>query len=148
MAIRVLASRQPVWCGLDSPVAPGCLQIEAKAPARQDPAASQTPVLPLSARRLEELAGGSGWSWLYFRWLSELKSIVDQRHPWGNTDLAGSGWRNPCPGGDCCSIGQEREVQKFAKWLRTLPHPRKVVVAGNHAPFLEKYPSQARCAST
>ncbi len=46
--------------------------------------------------------------------------------------------------GDFCSLGTEREVHKFARWLRRLPHPWKIVVAGNHDRFFEKQPEMAR----
>jgi len=46
--------------------------------------------------------------------------------------------------GDFCSLGTEREVHKAAKWLRALPHPAKIVVAGNHDRFFEQQPSRAR----
>ena len=32
---------------------------------------------------------------------------------------------------------QEREFRHFNEWLGTLPHPRKVVIAGNHERLLE-----------
>lgn len=34
--------------------------------------------------------------------------------------------------GDITSHGQVREVERFDQWLATLPHPHKVVIAGNH----------------
>ena len=46
--------------------------------------------------------------------------------------------------GDFCSLGIEREVHKFAKWMKGLPHRWKIVVAGNHDRFFEKQPDLAR----
>lgn len=46
--------------------------------------------------------------------------------------------------GDFCSLGTEREIHKFAKWLRSLPHRSKVIVAGNHDRFFEQQPGLAR----
>lgn len=46
--------------------------------------------------------------------------------------------------GDFSSIGTDREVRKFAKWFRGLPHPHKVVIAGNHDRFFERQPEIAR----
>lgn len=34
--------------------------------------------------------------------------------------------------GDHCNHGTAGEVRKFAKWLATLPHRHKIVIAGNH----------------
>ena len=46
--------------------------------------------------------------------------------------------------GDMCNMGSERDVQRFAKWLESLPHRHKVVVAGNHDWFFQKQPELAR----
>jgi len=42
--------------------------------------------------------------------------------------------------GDFSGIGTEREVHKFARWLKRLPHRWKIVIAGNHDRFFEKQP--------
>ena len=34
--------------------------------------------------------------------------------------------------GDFTELGENPEVEDFGRWLRTLPHPNKVVIAGNH----------------
>ena len=34
--------------------------------------------------------------------------------------------------GDFTNYGKREEVEKFNNWLATLPHPHKVVIAGNH----------------
>ena len=39
--------------------------------------------------------------------------------------------------GDFCTHGKEREARAFAAWFRELPHPEKVVIAGNHDRCLE-----------
>lgn len=46
--------------------------------------------------------------------------------------------------GDCCNTGSERDVHMFAKWIKRLPHPHKVVIAGNHDWFFQKQPQLAR----
>lgn len=46
--------------------------------------------------------------------------------------------------GDFCSIGTEREVHKFAKWLGRQPHRWKIIVAGNHDRFFQQQPELAR----
>lgn len=46
--------------------------------------------------------------------------------------------------GDFGGLGTEREVHKFAKWLKRLPHPWKIFVAGNHDRFFQKQPEMAR----
>lgn len=46
--------------------------------------------------------------------------------------------------GDFSNTGNERDVQKFAKWLDRLPHRRKVVIAGNHDCLFEEQPDLAR----
>lgn len=42
--------------------------------------------------------------------------------------------------GDFCNSGIERDVHKFARWLRSLPHRHKIVIAGNHDRFLQQQP--------
>ena len=34
--------------------------------------------------------------------------------------------------GDFCAHGKQGEARNFVAWLRELPHPHKVIVAGNH----------------
>ena len=47
-------------------------------------------------------------------------------------------------GGDFCQSGSEKEVERFASWLKRLPHRWKVVVAGNHDWLFQKQPELAR----
>ncbi len=46
--------------------------------------------------------------------------------------------------GDFCNTGIERDVHKFAEWIRRLPHPTKIVIAGNHDWFFQQQPELAR----
>lgn len=46
--------------------------------------------------------------------------------------------------GDLTSGGSEDEVAHAARWLARLPHPAKVVVAGNHDFLFEREPEKAR----
>lgn len=46
--------------------------------------------------------------------------------------------------GDFCNTGIERDVHKFAKWIRSLPHRWKIMVAGNHDRFFQQQPELAR----
>ncbi|MDP2877638.1 MAG: metallophosphatase domain-containing protein [Holophaga sp.] len=46
--------------------------------------------------------------------------------------------------GDFSGLGTEREVHKFAKWMKRMPHRWKIVIAGNHDRFFEKQPEMAR----
>src|SRR4029077_13244891 len=39
--------------------------------------------------------------------------------------------------GDLSNDGSVREVQAAVDWLRTLPHPYKVVIAGNHDRYFD-----------
>lgn len=39
--------------------------------------------------------------------------------------------------GDMGNVGNAEEVQKQINWLNSLPHPHKLVVAGNHDTFLD-----------
>ncbi len=39
--------------------------------------------------------------------------------------------------GDFCTAGTPDELDDFASWLDTLPHPTKVVIAGNHDAILD-----------
>jgi len=45
--------------------------------------------------------------------------------------------------GDFCTYGHLDEVARFADWFRELPHPHKIVVAGNHDRVLENAPELA-----
>lgn len=47
-------------------------------------------------------------------------------------------------GGDFTGRGNRAEVQAFGEWLTELPHPHKVVIAGNHDFLFERKPAQAR----
>lgn len=46
--------------------------------------------------------------------------------------------------GDLTSRGDLDELEAAADWLRSLPHPNKVLIAGNHDFCLEQAPQQAR----
>ncbi len=46
--------------------------------------------------------------------------------------------------GDFCNHGTMEEVAAFGKWLRSLPHKHKIVVAGNHDWPFQRKPSTAR----
>lgn len=39
--------------------------------------------------------------------------------------------------GDLCNDGSVREIQAAVDWLRTLPHPHKVVIGGNHDSYFD-----------
>ncbi|OOF91420.1 hypothetical protein ASPCADRAFT_400175 [Aspergillus carbonarius ITEM 5010] len=39
--------------------------------------------------------------------------------------------------GDLCNDGSAREIQATVDWLRTLPHPHKVVICGNHDSYFD-----------
>jgi len=43
--------------------------------------------------------------------------------------------------GDFCGMGRSLEVIAFNEWLGTLPHPAKIVIAGNHDRPFERDPS-------
>ena len=43
--------------------------------------------------------------------------------------------------GDFCSYGQIEEYPSFNTWLNGLPHKHKILIAGNHDKFVEKYPN-------
>lgn len=45
--------------------------------------------------------------------------------------------------GDFTSTGQPEEIAEFNRWLGTLPHKHKVVVAGNHDFLFERAPKVA-----
>ena len=47
--------------------------------------------------------------------------------------------RGPLPAGDCLihagdftDTGRPKELEAFCAWLKAQPHPRKIVIAGNH----------------
>lgn len=46
--------------------------------------------------------------------------------------------------GDMTLGGREQEVAAFAAWLAALPHPHKIVIAGNHDWVVERTPARAR----
>ena len=46
--------------------------------------------------------------------------------------------------GDLTMRGRPAEVYDAARWLKSLPHKYKVVVAGNHDFLFEKYPKEAQ----
>lgn len=48
--------------------------------------------------------------------------------------------------GDFTMQGSLLEVESFNKWLSSLPHPHKIVIAGNHDRAFEEAPSWARKA--
>ena len=49
-------------------------------------------------------------------------------------------------GGDMCGPGKLYEIERFGDWLRSLPHPHKVVIAGNHDWPFELAPNKALSA--
>jgi predicted phosphohydrolase len=46
--------------------------------------------------------------------------------------------------GDFSKAGRADEIERFDRWLGTLPHEHKVVVAGNHDFLFERDPARAR----
>ena len=48
--------------------------------------------------------------------------------------------------GDLCRGGELHELEEAAAWLRSLPHPTKIVVAGNHDWAFVHEPARARAA--
>ncbi|MBI2933881.1 MAG: metallophosphatase domain-containing protein [Planctomycetes bacterium] len=46
--------------------------------------------------------------------------------------------------GDFTMVGREDEIARFDAWLATLPHRRKVVIAGNHDWLFQLEPARAR----
>jgi len=46
--------------------------------------------------------------------------------------------------GDLCRAGEPGELEAAARWIRALPHPTKIVVAGNHDIAFESQPERAR----
>lgn len=46
--------------------------------------------------------------------------------------------------GDMGRAGDEAELTEAAAWLRALPHPHKIVTAGNHDALFESDPGRAR----
>jgi|SRR5579864_1977711 len=45
--------------------------------------------------------------------------------------------------GDLTASGKVVEIEAAAKWLRSLPHPHKIAIAGNHDLLFESSPTQA-----
>ena len=41
--------------------------------------------------------------------------------------------------GDFSASGTRSETRDFLKWFSALPHPHKILVAGNHDFYLEKH---------
>ena len=50
--------------------------------------------------------------------------------------------------GDFSMAGRPDEIRRFDRWLGTLPHAHKVVIAGNHDFLFEQDPAQARALIT
>jgi hypothetical protein len=46
--------------------------------------------------------------------------------------------------GDLCRAGDPKELEVAARWIRSLPHPTKIVVAGNHDWAFATKPDLAR----
>src|SRR5689334_6753193 len=46
--------------------------------------------------------------------------------------------------GDFTMSGREERIRAFDAWLATLPHRRKIVVAGNHDWLFQREPAKAR----
>jgi len=51
-------------------------------------------------------------------------------------------------GGDCTLCGSLEDVEEFNRWLGTLPHKHKVVIAGNHDGCFQEQPAEARARIT
>jgi Icc-related predicted phosphoesterase len=51
-------------------------------------------------------------------------------------------------GGDCTKHGSLEDVEEFNRWLGTLPHRHKVVIAGNHDFAFQETPDEARARIT
>jgi predicted phosphohydrolase len=49
--------------------------------------------------------------------------------------------------GDSTMAGRVEEVVKFNHWLGGLPHPHKILIAGNHDWLFEKEPALAESLS-
>ncbi len=50
--------------------------------------------------------------------------------------------------GDISGVGRPEEITRFNDWLGTLPHPHKVMIAGNHDLLFESEPTWARSLIT
>jgi predicted phosphodiesterase len=50
--------------------------------------------------------------------------------------------------GDFTNLGRPAEIERFDRWLGTLPHPHKLVIAGNHDFLFERKPEKARALLT
>jgi Icc-related predicted phosphoesterase len=50
--------------------------------------------------------------------------------------------------GDITNLGEIERVRSFDDWLATLPHPNKVVIAGNHDSCFERTPEVAAALIT
>src|ERR1044071_5799984 len=50
--------------------------------------------------------------------------------------------------GDSTMVGRVEEIAKFDHWLGRLPHPHKILIAGNHDWLFEKEPSLAESLIT
>ena len=46
--------------------------------------------------------------------------------------------------GDMTPRGEKKDLEKVNKWLGTLPHKHKIIIAGNHDFAFEKTPAEAR----
>lgn len=46
--------------------------------------------------------------------------------------------------GDCTGSGSLSALDDFTKWLRSLPHSHKILIAGNHDFCFEKQPTESR----
>ena len=46
--------------------------------------------------------------------------------------------------GDATMAGKPEEIERFDAWLGRLPHPAKIVIAGNHDRLFEERPEEAR----
>ena len=50
--------------------------------------------------------------------------------------------------GDLSMRGELEDVDAFSSWLASLPHPHKIVIAGNHDFCFERQPDEARARLT
>ncbi len=50
--------------------------------------------------------------------------------------------------GDLSPKGRVKEIKDFNNWLKRLPHPHKIVIAGNHDFLFEEQPEEAQALLT
>ncbi|MHA2104937.1 MAG: metallophosphatase domain-containing protein [Candidatus Hodarchaeales archaeon] len=50
--------------------------------------------------------------------------------------------------GDICGEDSPKTIERFNEWMGSLPHPHKIVIAGNHEIFFERENEHARSLMT